>query len=42
MYYIRLSRLDDFVYYFAILYNNLTGLGKYKYYAKIKSALFVM
>ena len=42
MYYTRLSRLDDFVYYFAILCNNLTGLGKSKYYAKIKSALNVM
>ena len=42
MYYIRLSRLDDFVYYFAILCHNLTDLGKSKYYAKIKSALDAM
>ena len=42
MYYIRLSRLNDFVIYFAIIFNNLIGLGKSKYFATIRSTLDAM
>ena len=36
MYYIRLSRLNDFVIYFAIIFNNLIGLNKSKYFVTIR------